>query len=63
MSVKIKAIITVEVEDIEGLGQKVECKLEDGTKILLKKENLVLLKPTDFSTDLESGTGNFLVTC
>lgn len=59
---KIKAIVTVEIKESDEKLQYIECKLENGSTILL--EHSQLLFPISYSnSDESSKEGNLLVTC
>lgn len=65
MSVKAKAVITVEIKNPINDSDMVECLTESGDKIFLKKENLIILtdnlaNKNDYENDR---SGNFNVTC
>jgi len=63
MSKKVKAIITVEIEELDELPPIVECVLENGNKIILSRDNLVISTPyTGYDLD-SSGLKNYRVTC
>lgn len=63
MPKKVKAIITVEIEEIGELPPIVECILENGNKITLSRDNLVISTPyTGYDVD-SSNLQNYRVTC
>jgi len=62
MTKKIKAIVTVEVKESDKNSPYIECKLENGSTLILK--NNQLLFPILYDCDDEtSKEGNLLVTC
>jgi len=63
MPKKVKAIITVEIEELGELPPIVECILENGNKITLSRDNLVISTPyTGYDAD-SSNPQNYRVTC
>jgi hypothetical protein len=62
MTKKIKAIVTVEIKESDKNSPYIECKLENGSTIILKSNQLLFPISYDCG-DETSKEGNLLVTC
>lgn len=59
----VKAIVMVEIDEEEQNSNRMVCRLENGTSIVLNREQVFIPLPPETWNESKDQTDNFLVTC
>jgi hypothetical protein len=59
----VKAIVMVEIDEEEERSGRISCKLENGTSMILNREQVFIPLLSDSWTDTKNQTENLPVTC
>jgi hypothetical protein len=59
----VKAIVLVEIDEEEEKSSRIICRLENGTSMVLKREQVFIPLPQETWKESKDQSDNFLVTC
>jgi hypothetical protein len=59
----VKAIVLVEIDEEEANSSRMLCRFENGTSMVLKREQVFMPLPTEAATESKDQTDNLPVTC
>jgi hypothetical protein len=59
----VKAIVLVEIDEEEESSSRMLCRLENGTSMILKREQVFIPLPPETWTESKDQTDNLPVTC
>lgn len=59
----VKAIVMVEVDEEEANSSRMLCRFENGTSMVLKREQVFMPLPAEAATESKDHTDNLPVTC